>query len=95
MNFETVDAGNVALLGLLGDEGRVDLEEDVVERRAEVGTVDGCVSRGLRVVEIFAFRAVEFDCLLTGVVGLAHWQEWLRVAEDTGTFAEVGFLVLV
>ena len=38
----------------------VDLEEDVVEGGAEVGAVDGGVTRGLGVVEVFAAAAVEF-----------------------------------
>ena len=66
-----------------------------MEGGTEVCTVDGSVTGGFGVVEVFAFWAVEFDGLLARVVGLAHWQERLGVAEHTRAFAEVGFLVLV
>ena len=66
-----------------------------MEGSAEIGAVDGCVAGGLGVVEIFAFRTVQLDGLLAGVVAETHGEEGLGFAEDAGAFAEVSFLVFV
>lgn len=75
MDLEPVHAWHVPLDALAGDQGRVYLEYDVVERRAEVGTVDGGVPLRLGVVDVFAARAVEFDGFDVGYVGEAHGEE--------------------
>lgn len=93
MHFEAVDLGLVAAAGFFGDEGWVDLEEDVVERGAEVGAVDGGVARGLGVVEVFAFGAVELYAFLVRDVGEAHGEEGVVLAHYAGAFAEVAFFV--
>jgi hypothetical protein len=59
----------IAGAGFWWDQSWVDLEEDVVETAAEVGAVDASVARGFRVVDVFAFRAVEFHGPEGGVVG--------------------------
>lgn len=66
-----------------------------MEGGAEVGTVDGGVPRGFRIVDVFALGAVHLDGLLVGDIGLAHREERMRVADDAGAFAEVGFFVFV
>lgn len=93
VDLEAEHLGHVAALGLGRHEGRVDLEEDVLEGGAEVGAVDGGVAAGFRVVEIFAAAAVEFHRLHVGEIGHAGWEERLRFAEHAGAFAEVGFFV--
>lgn len=64
-----------------------------MEGGSEVGAVDGGVSRGLRVVDVFAFAAVEFYGFGVGVVGEAHGEETVASAHYSRTFAEVAFLV--
>ncbi len=93
MDLEAEHAGAVALLALVGHQGRVDLEEDVGEGGAEVGAVDVGVPRRLRVVEVLAFGAVELDGLDVRVVGHAGREERGGAAEDPRAFAEVGFFV--
>jgi hypothetical protein len=91
MDLEPEDLGLVAARRLGGHERGVHLEEHRVEGGAEVGAVDDGVARGLGVVDVFAAWAVEFDRGRVGDVGLAEGEEWLRVAEDPGAAAEVGF----
>lgn len=95
MYFEAVDAGDVSLDALGGDERRVDLEDDVVEGGAEVGTVDGGVTRRLWVVEVLAAGAVEFDWFEVGDIGEAHGEEGMGVAVDARAFSKLGLFVLV
>lgn len=95
VDLEAVAPGRVALGGLGGRQGGVDLEEDLGERGAEVGAVDGGVAARLGVVEVLAAGAPELDGLLVGDVGQADGQEGVRVAVDAGAFAEVGLLVLL
>ena len=68
MNLESVDAGNVSLGALDGDQCGVDLEDDVVEGCTEIRAVNGRMSGRLGVIEIFASSTVELDCLDVGVV---------------------------
>lgn len=95
MYFEAVDARDVSLDALGGDERRVDLEDDVVEGGAEVGTVDGSVARRLWVVEILAAGAVELDGFEVGDIGEAHGEEGMGVAVDARAFPKLGLLILV
>ena len=95
MHFKPKYFRFVLLDGFLGDEGGVDLEKDVLEGSTEVGAVDDGVPGGFRVVEVFAFGAVEFDGLDVGKVGHAGWEEEVGVAHDAGAFAKVAFFVLV
>lgn len=95
MYFETVDAGDVAFGALLGDEGWIDLEYDVMERSTEVGTIDRGVTGGFRVVNVFALSTIQLDCLLVWEIGLAHREERVRVTHDAGAFAKVSLLVLL
>jgi len=88
VHAETVDAGLVAALRLRGRQGRVDLEQDVVEGGAEVGAVDGVVARGFRVVDVLTARAVELHVGHVGHVVLAHGQQVLGFADDARAFAE-------
>lgn len=95
MYLEAIYTRDVSV-GALGSHQRwIDLEHDVVEGCAEVGTVDGTVSRGLGVVDILAPSTIELDRLLVRDVGLAHWQEGMRMTEDAWALSEVGFLILV
>lgn len=95
VDLEAVAPGRVALGGLGGRQGGVDLEEDLGEGGAEVGAVDGGVAARLWVVEVLAAGAPELDRLLVGDVGQADGQEGVRVAVDAGTFAEVCLLILL
>ena len=95
MYLEAENAWHMPCLTLLRDQGRVDLEENVVEGGAEVGAVDGGVARGLWVVDVLTFGAVHLHGFLVGDIGLAHGEEWVGVADYAGTFAEVGFFVFV
>ncbi len=72
VDLEAKDARHVAGSALLRDQGRVDLEEDVVEGGAEVGAVDGGVARRFRVVDVLALGAVHLHRPLVWDVGLAH-----------------------
>jgi hypothetical protein len=74
VHFETKDLRLMSSLRLLRDQRRIDLEENVVERRAKVCPVDGGVAGGLRVVDVFALGAVELDRLESGEVGEAEWE---------------------
>lgn len=93
--FEAVDAGDVSLDALGGDERWVDLEDDVVEGGAEVGTVDGGVARRLWVVEVLAAGAVELDWFEVGDIGETHGEEGMGVAVDARAFSKLGLFVLV
>lgn len=95
MHLEAVDAGDVSLDAFGGDEGGVDLEDDVVEGGAEVGAIDGGVARGFGVVEILAAGAVELDGLEVGDIGEAHGEQGVRVAVDARAFTKFRLLVLV
>lgn len=66
-----------------------------MEGGAEVGTVDGGVAGGFGVVDVFAFRAIEFDGAHVGKIGLAHRQEGMAITHDARTLAKFAFLVLV
>lgn len=72
MNSETVDARYVSIISLLGNQGGVDLEYDVVEGGAEVCAIDSRVTGGFGVVDIFALCAVKLHSLDVRVVGLSH-----------------------
>lgn len=95
VDLEAVAPGRVALGGLGGRQGGVDLEEDLGEGGAEVGAVDGGVAARLWVVEVLAPGAPQLDGLLVGYVGQADGQEGVRVAVDAGAFAKVCLLVLL
>lgn len=95
VHLEAVDAGDVPFNAFGGDEGGVDLEDDVVKGGAEVGAVDGGVARGFGVVEVLAAGAVELDRLEIGNIGEAHGEQGVRVTVDAGTFAKLGLFVLV
>lgn len=95
VDLEAVAPGRVALGGLGGRQGGVDLEEDLGEGGAEVGAVNSGVAARLWVVEVLAPGAPELDGLLVGNVGQANGQEWVRVAMDAGAFAEICLLVLL
>lgn len=93
MDLEAENPGTIPLLAFLGHERRIDLEEDVGEGSAEVSAIDIGVAGGFGVVEIFAFRAVEFDGLDVWIVGHACGKEGGGAAEEAGAFAEIGFFV--
>lgn len=95
VDLEAVAPGRVALGGLGGRQGGVDLEENLGEGRAEVGAVDGGVAARLWVVEVLAPGAPELNGLLVGDVGEADGEEGVRVAVNAGAFAEVCLLVLL
>lgn len=95
VDLEAVAPWCVALGGLGGGQGGVDLEEDLGEGGAEVGAIDGRVAAGLWVVEVLAAGAPELDGLLVGDVGQADGQEGVRIAVDAGALAEVCLLILL
>ena len=59
-----------------------------MEGGAEVSTVEAAVAGGFGVVEVLAFRAVEFYVRGVGDVVLACREEVLVFADDAGAFAE-------
>lgn len=69
MNFKPKDPRLIPLHTLLRHQCGVDLEQNVRERGAKVGAVDGGVPRGLGVVEVFALGAVKLYRLDGGEVG--------------------------
>ena len=75
VDLEAVAARHVALYRLGGDEGGVDLEDDVVEGGAKVRAVDGGVAGRLGVVNVLAASAVQLNGLDVGNVGEAHGEE--------------------
>lgn len=95
MDFEAVDTGEVSLGALSGDQGGVHLEDDVMERCAEVSSIDSAVSSRLGVVEILASCTVQLDSLDIGIVRLAHWQERVLLAHNARALSKVRLLVLV
>lgn len=95
MDLEAVDARHVALGALGGDEGGVDLEEDVVEGGAEVGAVDAGVAGGLWVIDVLALGAEELDGFEVGDVGEAHGEQGVGAAHDAGAFPEFGLFVFL
>lgn len=50
---------------------------------------------GFRIVNVFAFGAVELDSAHVWEVMLAHGQERMSIAKHAGTFAKVAFLIFV
>lgn len=95
MNFEPKHTRLVAANGFLGDEGWVDLEENVLEGSTEVGTIDVGMAAGFGVIDVFTFAAVELDGLGGRDVGQASREEGVGVTHDARTFAKVSFLVLL
>ncbi len=95
MHLESKNPWLVSSDALLGDQGRVNLEQDVLERGAKVGAVDGRMPRGFRIIEVFAFAAVEFDGLDVGEVGHAGRKEGMVLAHNAGAFAKVAFLIFL
>lgn len=95
MHFEAVDGGLVATPGLCREEGRVLLEEDVVEGCAKVCAVDGGMARGLGVVEVFAARTVQLDRVYTCYIGYTHWKKMLLFAVNARALSERAFFVLL
>lgn len=95
MHLEAVAARDVPLDALCRHQGGVHLEEDVVERGAEVSAVDGGVARRLGVVDILASRAVQLDGLGVGHVREPHRQQGVRRTHDARALAEVGLLILL
>lgn len=95
VHAEPKDLGLVAPAGLCRHEGRVDLEEDVVEAGPEVGSVDGGVARRLRVVNVLALGAKELDRLQARVVARPEGQQRVAVAEDPRAASEVALFELV
>lgn len=65
------------------------------ERRAKVCAVDAAVAVRFRRVDVLAPWTVELDGFLVGYVGKTDGEQWLGVAVDSGTTAEVGFAVFL
>ena len=95
VDLEAVDAGYVTLDALSGDQGGVDLEDDVVEGGAEVGTIDSSVAGRLGVVNVLAPGAIELHRPEIRYVRESHRQERVAVALDAGALPELGFLVFL
>ena len=94
MRLEAEAARRVALVTLLRDQGRVDLEEYVRERRAEVGAVNRRVARRLGRVDVLALCAVQLDALLMRQVREPDREQRVRAAKDARAAAKVALLVL-
>lgn len=70
-------------------------KKHVWERAAKVSAVNGAVPAGLGRIDVFAARAIELDGFLVRDVGETDGKKELSVAEDSGTFAKVAFLVFL
>lgn len=95
MHLEAKHPRLVAPQALGRHQARVHLEQDVLERRAEVGAIYAGVPCGLGVVQILAFGAVQFDRGVVRRVVLAGGQQGLRCAHYTRTFAEFALFVFL
>lgn len=95
MNAESKDTGFVTAHALLGVKSGVDLEKNAVERRPEIGTVDGSMARRLGVVDILTFCAEEFNGAHIRDVVLAHREQRMAITHNTGTFAKIAPFVFV
>lgn len=95
MNAESKDTGFVTAHALLGVKSGVDLEKNAVERRPEIGAVDGGMARRLGVVDILAFRAEEFNGAHVRDVVLAHREQRVSITHNTGAFAKIAPFVFV
>lgn len=73
VNLEAKDFGLVAPDRLLRDQGRVNLEENVLKRGAKVSAIDVGVAAGFWVVQVLAFTTIELDGLCMWVIGEASW----------------------
>jgi len=71
------------------------LEEDVVKARAEVCPINRIVARGLRVVDVFALRAVQLDVRAAWDVVLTHRQQMLAFADHSWALSKDALLVLL
>lgn len=65
------------------------------ERSAEVGAVDGTVSRGFRRVDVLASAAVKFYGFFVRDIRKPDGKQGLRLAENAGTAAKVYFFVFL
>lgn len=65
------------------------------ESGAEIGTIDGAMSRGFGRVEVFATGAVKFDSFFVRNVGEADGKKRMSEAQDSGTSAKVSFFVFL
>ena len=95
VDLEAEDLRLIPTAGLGRHQSRIDLEENVVERRAKVRAVDAGVAAGFRVVDVLALGAVELDGLEAGIVARALGQQRVRFAHDAWAAAKVGFLELL
>ena len=65
-----------------------------MEGRPEVSAIDRVMPRGLRVVNVLTFGAVEFYVGGAGNVVLAAWEEMLRFTDHSRAFTEDSLFVL-
>ena len=72
---------------------RINLEHDALKTGAKICAVDGGVPGGFRVVDVFAFGAVEFDGLDPGGVGQGGGKQGVGGAVEAGATAEIEFFV--
>jgi hypothetical protein len=95
VRLETEAPGAVALIALLRDQCGVGLGQDMREGGAEVGSVDGGMSRRLGGVNVLALRAVKLDALRMWKIRETDRKEGVRAAEHTRTAAKVAFLIFI
>lgn len=74
---------------------RVNLEENIMEARAEVRAIYRRVAGRLRVVQVLTSRAVELHGGDVGRIVLTCREQGLSSAENARAFAEFRFLKLV
>jgi hypothetical protein len=95
MDAEPENARLVTTNTLLGDQGRIHLEENIMERSSEICSVDRGMARRLGIVDILALGAIELHGLDVGEVRKTHGEERVLLAHDTRALSEVAFLVLI
>ncbi len=95
MDAEAIDARLIAGDALFGEESRVYLEQHTSERRAKVGSINGCVSGRFGVVDVLAFGAVETNGAGVRDIVLTGRKERVAFARNTRALPEITLLVLV
>lgn len=92
MHSEAIDPRLVSALRLLWLECWIDLEEDVVKRRAKVCAIYAVMPGRFRIVDVLTLGTVELHVGCVGNIVLTHGQEMLRFAYHTRALAKDSLL---
>lgn len=95
MDFEAIQTREKLIGRTFWPIFRMNHKQHVREAGAEVSAVCVVMTRGLRVVDVHAFGAVQLNHGLARQVGQTDWQHRLVLAVDPWTVTEVAVLVLI